>query len=307
MSLDYYIADVFTEQAYEGAQIAVFPKADELSDQQMALIAREMNLSETVFVLSPSNTSATLKMRIFSPFCEIDFAAHPLIATAYVLAENGDISVSDPISKFIFEQNVGSIEVLISSQNGKVDLIQCERSVAPIIDRFTPTNVEIADLLSIEASDIDSKRYTTRLASCGFPYLIVPAWKYETVRNAQFNFIAWSQSAAPQTAAQEILLFSPKTPYQGADFNVRLLGPNIGVRTDPPIGSAMSAFAAYLCSFDFTQEGTHAFSVERGDDDNRRSVLQVEMDNNRQDELDIRIGGRAILIASATLHHLPPK
>ncbi len=306
MSLNYYIADVFTEQAYEGAQIAVFPQADSLTEQQMGLIARELNLSETVFILSPSDSAATHKMRIFSPLQEIDFAGHPIIATAFVLADKGDITLDGAMTHLVFEQNVGNIEVAVSAKDGKVDQIQFARRVAPIIDRFTPSTAEIAALLSIDPSEIDAKKYTTRLASCGFPYLIVPVWKYESVRNAHFNFAAWSQSAAPQTAAQEILLFSPKTPYQGADFNARLLGPNIGIHADPPVGSAMPALAAYLCSFDFTQEGTHTFSVERGDDANRRSVLQVEMDKNKQAELNVRLGGRAVLIASGTLHALPP-
>ena len=76
---------------------------------------------------------------------------------------------------------------------------------------------------------------------------------------------AWSQSIAPQTAAQEILLFSSKTPFLDADFNARLLGPRIGMHDDPPIGTAMPAFAAYLCSFEHTRKGTYTFAVDRGD------------------------------------------
>ncbi len=307
MALNYYIADVFTDQAYEGAQIAVFPQANDLTDNQMALIAREINLSETVFIMSPSNTNATCKMRIFSPIQEIDFAGHPIIATAFILADTGNITLDKPVNQFVFEQNIGNIAVTVTASNGKIDKIQFAKRVAPIIDRFSPTTDELASFLSLSPSEIDVKKYTTRLASCGFPYLIVPVWKYESVRKAKFNFTAWNQSSAPQTASQEILLFSPKTPYQHADFNVRLLGPSIGVHADPPVGSAMPTFAAYLCSFDFTQQGTHTFSVERGDDDNRRSLLQVEMDNNKQSELNVRLGGNAVLIASGTLHQLPEK
>jgi trans-2,3-dihydro-3-hydroxyanthranilate isomerase len=85
MKIDYYIADVFTTQLFNGAPIAVFPNADGLSDTTMKLLARELNLSETVFVFHPEGSDSKRKMRIFSPKKEIDFAGHPIIATAYVL------------------------------------------------------------------------------------------------------------------------------------------------------------------------------------------------------------------------------
>ncbi len=301
MTLNYFIADVFTNQLFSGAQIAVFPNADTLSDKQMALIAREMNLSETVFVSNPDNSINSRRMRIFSPLTEIDFAGHPIIATAFVLASSGDLTLTDSNTSLTFVQNSGEIEVNVSANDGKVNFVQFARKVSSVIDRFTPSTTELAELLSISPDDIDSKKYSTRLVSCGFPYLIVPVWNYETVRTATFNFNAWSQSAAPQTAASEILLFSPKTPFKDANFNARLLGPNIGVHEDPPVGSAMPAFASYLCSFDFTQQGTHAFAVDRGDETNRRSVLNIEMDHKKQSELALRIGGEAVMVAEGKM------
>jgi trans-2,3-dihydro-3-hydroxyanthranilate isomerase len=301
MSLNYYIADVFTKTLFAGAQIAVFPHADKLSDAQMQLIARELNLSETVFVMNPDNATADRRMRIFSPQAEIDFAGHPIIATAFVLAQCGDISLDEPNTHLRFQQNNGEFDVNVSANEGEVTLVQFSQKVSSVIDRFTPSDNELAELLSLEVNALDHKQYSTRLVSCGFPYLIVPVWDYDSVRAATFNFAAWSQSAAPQTAAQEILLFSPKTPFQDSNFNARLLGPNIGLLADPPVGSAMSAFASYLCSFDFTQLGTHTFAVDRGDAINRRSVINIEMDHNRQSELTLRIGGEAVLVAQGTM------
>jgi len=302
MSLKYYIADVFTHQVFAGAQIAVFPNSASLTSQQMASIAIEMNLSETVFVSNPSAEASRRTMRIFTPRGEVDFAGHPIIATAFVLGETGDVVLNEGVSSFTFSQNSGDIDVNISSQNGKVSFVQFGSKVSSVMDRFTPTIAELADLLSISPEEIDHKKYSTRLVSCGFPYLIVPVWNYDSVRKAKFNFSSWSLSAAPQTAAQEILLFSPKTPFKDADFNTRLLGPNIGVHEDPPVGSAMPAFASYLCSFDFTQQGTHSFAVDRGDNVNRRSVLSIEMDNKAQSELALRIAGEAVMVAEGTLY-----
>ncbi len=302
MSLVYYVADVFTNKVFSGAQIAVFPKADALTEQQMQLIAREMNLSETVFVSNPKGDKSTRTMRIFSPLSEIDFAGHPVIATAFVLASSGEIELSDDVVPLKLLQNAGEIDVNISIKNGKPTFVQFATKVTSVIDRYAPTDEELAEFLSISPEEIDTKKYSTRLVSCGIPYLVVPVWNYETVRKAQFNYAAWSQSSAPMTAALEVLMFSPKTPHIDANFNARLLGPNIGVHEDPPVGSAMPAFASYLCSFDFTQHGTHTFAVDRGDDISRRSVLNIEMDHTGQKELSLRIGGEAVLVSEGKMH-----
>lgn len=301
MNNSYYIADVFTQEKFNGAQIAVFPKAENLSDSQMQLLARELNLSETVFVVSSSAKDSHFKTRIFSPQKEIDFAGHPIIATAYVLANSGELTLTDGHNPITLEQNSGSIEVNVTSDNGQPSFVQFSQQVSAVVDRFAPTDQELSDLLSIDCKQIDTKKYSSRLVSCGLPYLIVPVFNYETVRNARFNYSAWSQSTAPQTAAQEILLFSEKNTHKDANFNARLLGPSIGIHDDPPVGSAMPAFASYLASFDQTQEGTHTFAVDRGDDQSRRSVLNLEMDHKKRSPLTVRIGGEAVLVAQGNI------
>jgi trans-2,3-dihydro-3-hydroxyanthranilate isomerase len=201
----------------------------------------------------------------------------------------------------IFEQNTSSITVNITNDAGNPNFIQYTRENSPIVDYYAPTDGELAKLLSIEEKYIDNKKYSTRLVSCGYPYLIVPVFYYETVRKARFNFSAWSQSSAPQTTAQEILVVSPKTPFQDSDFAVRLLGPNIGINEDPPIGSAMASFASYLCSFDHMRKGTYTFAVERGDEKVRRSVINLEMDHKGEDTLTIRVGGEAVMVAEGMM------
>ncbi len=241
-------------------------------------------------------------MRIFSPLAEIAFAGHPIIAAAFVLGLCGDIALSAPITPLVFEQNAGPVQVNISSDNGLPTFVQFTRSSSAIVDRFAPTDEEMTQFLGLTASELDHKKYAPRLVSCGFPYLIVPVWQYESVRKAKFNYTAWSQSIAPQTAAQEILLFAPKSPYPDADFHLRLFGPRIGMHEDPPVGSAIPALCAYLCSFEQTQKGTHVFAVDRGEENNRRSVINVEMDNKREELLTIRVGGQAVIVAEGLMN-----
>jgi trans-2,3-dihydro-3-hydroxyanthranilate isomerase len=267
----------------------------------MKLLARELNLSETVFVFHPEDGNTKRKMRIFTPKKELNFAGHPIIATAYILGLCGDIPLTEAITPIVLEQNAGPIDTNITAVDGKPTFVQFARNVVSIIDRFAPTDEELANFLTIKQTELDHKKYSPRLASCGFPYLIVPVWNYETVRQARFNSAAWSQSIAPQTAAQEILLFAPKTPFADSDFNARLLGPHIGVYDDPPIGSAMPAFASYLCSFEHTRKGTHVFAVDRGDAESRRSVINLEMDNKGHEQLALRVGGAAVLFAKGMI------
>lgn len=302
MKYQYYIADVFTDRIFNGAQIAVFPTADGLDDNTMMAIAKELNLTETVFIFRQSQTDSVRRMRIFSPLREVDFAGHPIVATAHVLATCGDITLHDTITKMIFEQNAGEIEVNISSKDGQPHFVQFSRSSSAVIDHFAPSDEELCRILGLQQSELDHKKYSPRLVSCGFPYLIVPVWHYDSVRKARFNYQAWSQSAAPQTAAQEILLFAPKSPNPDADFNARLFGPNIALHEDPPVGTAMPAFCHYLCSFEQTQKGTHAFAVERGETATRRSLLQLEMDNKQQEQLMVRIGGQAVIFAEGSIN-----
>lgn len=301
MKYHFYIADVFTNRIFNGAQIAVFPKADGLNAEKMAAIARELNLSETVFIFHKINGGRVRRMRIFSPLAEINFGGHPVIAAAYVLASCGDIELFEPVTPIVFEQNAGPVETNISSRDGKPFFVQFTRKISAIVDRFAPSDEELAAILGLEQADLDHKKYSPRLVSCGYPYLIVPVWNYESVRKARFNYAAWSQSTAPQTAAQEILLFAPKSPYPDADFNLRLLGPNISPIEDPPVGNALPAFCSYLCSFEHTRLGTHTFAVDRGDANSRRSVINLEMDHKGAEFLTIRVGGEAVLFAEGMI------
>ena len=297
----YYIADAFTNKAFNGTQVAVFPEAEGLNKQQMALVARELNLSDTVFLSKTGKSGNTFQMKLFSPLGEEDFASQAVIAAAFALAANGRIKLNNTHTPVVFQLNSGDVQANVSSTDGKPSFVQFARTVSPVVDYFAPSEAELASFLGIDAAYIDNKKYATRLVSCGVPYLIVPTFYYETLREARFDFAAWSQSIAPQTAAQEFLLVSPKTPVQNTDFAVRLVGPNIGAHEDPPVGSAIPALAAYLCSFDHLQKGTYTFAVERGDETMRRSILNLEMDHKGEDTLALRVGGEAVKVAEGTM------
>ena len=167
MKLNYYIADAFTKKTFNGVQIAVFPNADDLTVEQMQVLARELNLPETAFVSNPKDEVTHRRMRMFSPFKEIDFSSHTLVATAYILAKSKQVEVSNGLNGLQIEQNTGVIDVSISVENNEPMFVQFSRQSASVVDRFTPTEAELARILSIKATDIDQKKYAPRLVSCG--------------------------------------------------------------------------------------------------------------------------------------------
>src|SRR5918995_1459389 len=118
--LTFYQADVFTTLPFGGNPIAVIPDADGLADQELQRIAREMNLSETVFVFPPTESAAAVKIRIFTPTQEIPFAGHPVIGAFYILGQLKRFPVQEPTTHALYECNIGLFPVDIHVRGGEI-------------------------------------------------------------------------------------------------------------------------------------------------------------------------------------------
>jgi len=301
MDYEFYTADAFTSEPYQGAQIAVIPYAEGLTPAQMQRIASEFNLSETVFVFRSAERPDVRRLRIFSPTAEIDFAGHPIIAAGHVLASIGDVPLEGRHTRLVFEQNTGPIEVHVTRDEDQPALVQFQMRVRPRTDHFVPPPSELAGILGLEPDDFFHPTFKPLLVSCDGAYLVLPLRSYAAVRKAEFSSRHWSNSSAPSMLASQILLFSSQASTRSASFHGRLVGRSIGVNEDPPIGSSIPAFASYLCAHDHVLPGTHVFSIERGTREKRLSILHVEMENKGLEELGVRVGGPAVLISRGTL------
>jgi len=299
MSHTYYTLDVFTDTPFQGAQIAVFPNADAIDEALLPTIAKEINLSETVFIY-PTDSDA-FQLRTFSVHGEIDFAGHPVLAAGHVLVETGQVVLSNKNTAVTFKQNAQDLTVNITKIDDDTCPVQFTLESNPTIDRYTPTKQELAAILSLEESDIDHSDFQALLVSCGLPYLVVPVASQEIVRKARFNVDAWSQSSAPAMAAQEIILFTSKTSSADTNFHARILGPKIGLHEDPPIGSSLPSLTGYMAWHDHLRDGTYTFAIDRGTLDTRRSLLHVEMDKRAGRPLTLRVEGQSVLISKNTL------
>ncbi|HYJ78801.1 MAG TPA: PhzF family phenazine biosynthesis isomerase, partial [Longimicrobiaceae bacterium] len=126
----FHTLDVFTDRAYGGNPLAVVSDAGGLSTAAMQAIAREFNLSETVFILPPESPANTRRVRIFTPGCELPFAGHPTIGTAWLLALLGEVPLREPETEILLEEGVGVVRVQVRVEGGR-----------PVMAHLTPARL----------------------------------------------------------------------------------------------------------------------------------------------------------------------
>src|SRR5258705_81148 len=156
MNARYLTADVFTDRRFGGNQLAVFPDAREISPDLMPHIAREFNYSETTFVLPPADPSHTAKVRIFTPGGELQFAGHPTVGTAHILATTGAISLTGDETRIVLEEGVGPVPVMIRARNGVPEFAQLSAARLPEIGPPPPSRETLAAILSLTNRDLVS-------------------------------------------------------------------------------------------------------------------------------------------------------
>ncbi len=300
----YYTADVFTDQPFHGVALPVFPDASGLTDSQMQQVANELSATSTIF-LQPTDEEYNRTIRVFSKMKEIPASIHTILAASYVLAKTS-VSLTSKHTLITLTSLMKNHEQVISSfvskgDDDEIGIVQQTYNTHAAVDYYTPTNEELAAMLSLSPADIGFDNYRPLIVSCGVPYLIVPIMSYTAIREAKFNEAAWSNSSAPSSLAQEILLFANNTDDNPADFHARLLGPAIAHHEDPPIGGAIAAFANHICDHAHVQAGTHIFAIQRGANDARKSLFYIEMDNQQSKDLTIRVGGHAVLMSETSI------
>ena len=301
----YFTADAFTEQPFHGVPLPVFPDASGLTDSQMQKVSNELNSTNTIF-LFPSQDNNACDIRVFTKVKEIPASVHAILVASYILAQTGSVPLINKHTLITLTSKMKNHEQVIESyvskqESGDAGIIQQTYDTHAAIDYYTPTTEELAAMLSLSPADIGFDHYRPLIVSCGVPYLIVPIMSYTAIREAKFNEAAWSNSSAPSSLAQEILLFANNTDDNPADFHARLLGPAIAHHEDPPIGGAIAAFANHICDHPHIQPGTHVFAIQRGANDARKSMFYVEMDNQQSKDLTIRVGGHAVLMSETSI------
>jgi trans-2,3-dihydro-3-hydroxyanthranilate isomerase len=299
MRYRYLTADVFTDKPFGGNQLAVFPDAKGLDDEQMFALAREFNFSETTFVFPPEK-GGTRKLRIWTPGGEVPFAGHPTVGTAHVLAEIGEIPLEGESTSIVFEEQVGPVPVKIRASGGKPVFAQLSVAKLPEIGPPVPTRETLASMLSLEPKDLVGGHFAPQSISCGLPFLFVALKDRAAVKRSRIRVDQWERTLGSAWASM-IMVFSRDPEREGSDIRARMYAPGISVPEDPATGSACAALGGYLAARDTRQEGTLRWIVEQGFEMGRPSILEVEVDKSAGAITAVRVGGASVTMSEGSI------
>lgn len=300
MSYQYHTADVFTDKAFGGNQLAVLPDARGLSAEDMAAITREFNFSETTFVFPAESSDNTRRIRIFTPGAEIPFAGHPTVGTAFVLASIGEIPLDGDETRIVFEEGIGPIHVLIRAKNGKPTFAQLTAAKVPEKANVSWDARVIASVLSLNESDIATDDGAAIEGwSAGLPYLYVPLRSMDALQRARIRLELWEQHLKGQWTAETVVFY--QVPGS-KEVRCRMFAPGVGVAEDPATGSAAASFAGYVASRAPKKTATLKVPIIQGVEMGRPSRLELEVDTSPSGVTAVRVGGASVLVSSGTLH-----
>jgi len=285
----FYIVDVFAEEKYAGNQLAVFTDAKDISDTEMQQIAREMNYSETTFILSQERRNGGYDVRIFTPEGELPFAGHPTLGTAYVIQRE---IITEPVETIILNLKVGQIPVTLSYSGEQIDISWMKQN-APTFDRLFDTG-PIAEILNLDKSDIDD-RFPTQEVSTGLPFIIIPLKTLDALKRAKVAKDKYFE-LIKDTEAKALFIFCPQTYNEGNDLNVRAFLDYYGVQEDPACGSGAGCLAGYLVKYRYFGKDRIDIRVEEGYEIGRPSLLFLKA-AAKEEKIDVSVGGRVVMIA----------
>ena len=302
-SLKFYQADVFTAQPFGGNPVAIFPDAQGLTDDQLQQIAREMNLSETVFVFPPSDPAAIVRLRIFTPTQEIPFAGHPVVGTMHVLAQLGLIATPEPVTRVVQECNIGLFPVDVLMRDGKVMRVVMTQPTPQFLERIDDTEdlYMVAAALGIPKHTITNNKWSLEVVSTGLPVLIVPVRTLTAVRSINPDPSAIVDLCG-RFGANGIMAFTTMTVEPFSNVHARMFAPAIGIPEDPATGSASGALGAYLVQHRIVEVGPMTeIVIEQGYEIDRPSRILVQVESNGEAIQTVKVGGQCVMVVEGCL------
>ncbi len=302
--LQFYQADVFTDEPFGGNPVAVFPDADGLTDEELQRIAREMNLSETVFVFPPTDQAAVVKMRIFTPTQEIPFAGHPVIGTFFVLGSLGRLALREPVTRVLQECNLGLFPVDIHTHEGVVERVVMAQPSPEFLDVIEEPEAlfAIARALGITKAAITESRFPVQVVSTGLPVIIVPVRTLTAVRSIVPDVAAIAE-LSQQYGANGMMVFSTMTVEQSSTVHTRMFAPLIGIVEDPATGSASGALGAYLVQHGVVDIRPETEIIaEQGYEIDRPSRILIQVNSDDDAIQGVMVGGESVMVVDGTLN-----
>jgi len=280
MSVPIYFLDVFAEQPLQGNQLAVVFDAGNLSSEQMQAIAKETNFSETTFLTSRDEKEGGYDVRIFTPNTELPFAGHPTLGTAFAIR---NFLLEGSSEEIRLNLRIGQIPVRFI-ENGQAWMKQKKPEFGTYLNRQ-----EVANSLSLEAEDIDSK-FAPRLISTGVPTIIVPLASIESLQAAVVDQSPYRE-LLEKTGDALVLAYCRGGYEETQALSVRVLCDCFGIVEDPATGSAAGCLAAYLAREKYLGESVVDLAIGQGYEIGRPSTLYLKSED-KGDSVKIEVGGK---------------
>ncbi len=284
--------DAFTRQPFAGNPCAVLPGASGLTDEQMQAIAGEVNLPETAFVLR--SVQADFRVRYFTPRSELPFGGHPTIATAFMLAEEGMISLQEPVTRLDLEFGIGVLPVEIHVKEGEPTRVVMAQQRPTFGQRYAAEDV--APCLGLRRSDLRGD-CSPQVVGTGVPFLLVPVREVGILGEIAMDREALA-ALCDEAGVSAAFAFSIGGLDPDSDTHARLFDPR-GTMEDPFTGSATGAMGAYVIQHGLKQGPV--LVAEQGHFVGRpgRGVLEISADGGRIDS--VRLGGAAVRVLDGTV------
>ena len=304
--------DVFTTEPFAGNALAVFPEAEGLTDDEMMKIAREMNLSETVFVLEPQGQTANSdqqsvlrRLRIFTPAREIPFAGHPIVGTWNALAREGVVPIpdgGDGWTRIHHEVGIGVLPVDIEFKDGAPVQVVMTQGKFEIKGEVEDANdqAELARALGLRIEDLD-ETLPIQIISTGLAFLAVPVRALADLSRCKVNASLLAE-IYQRLGATGCEAFTRETIEIGeARAHARMFAPGDNIAEDPATGSAAGALGAYLvyhgASGAEAVDGRVRFIIEQGDFMHRPSRIKLDVKGKPGSIEEVRVGGPSVVVA----------
>jgi trans-2,3-dihydro-3-hydroxyanthranilate isomerase len=308
-SLDFILADVFTDRPFGGNPLAVFPSVADLATETMQTIARELNLSETTFVFPPDRSDVTCSVRIFTPGSELPFAGHPTIGTALVLEAVGALAgapnvrrAADGATEIILGEGAGPVPVRLTraGSTGAARAVLTSPRLPIKVGSPPPPPEAQARMLGLPVEALAGAGLPAAGWSAGVPFLVIPLKDRAALSRIQVDGATWA-AHLKGSETPHIVALSLADPAGGRALDIRMFAPAMGIAEDPATGAAAVALAGFLAERQRLPAGTTRWQVRQGDDMGRPSLMDLEADLAGGALAAVRLGGTAVLIGRGSL------
>jgi trans-2,3-dihydro-3-hydroxyanthranilate isomerase len=300
-SYRYLHLDVFTGHLFGGNQLAVMLDGRGLTAAQMQAIAKEMNFSETTFVLPAERPDTDVRVRIFTPGEELPMAGHPTIGTAFALARTGVLSPEQ--DRVVFGLGVGPTDVTLTWNHDDLAFAWMTQ-LAPDFGDPIEERAAIASALRLRI-DALAGGLPVQTISCGVPYVMVPIATRAAVDQASLDADRYTSFLTDHGIEERtaVYLFTTEHGADGATAYSRMFAPGLGIIEDPATGSACGPLGCYLVRHGVVTAAQAAAMLNRqGVRMGRPSYIHIAIAAEGGDITGVRVGGEAVLAGEGTLY-----